>query len=101
MQTLYRISINHEGQYAVDIFRPVRRSHIQWKSYYRLSISSIVRLRRAFLKYPKRFYVTKGWSPSRWQAYKDWRAGRVVERIDRAERGYLVSLETKSTDIQP
>jgi hypothetical protein len=101
MQTLYRIAVNNVGQYSVDVFNDRREHAYKWRTFWQVSPASILRLRRLYLKYPKRFYVTHEWSSGRWRMYRDWYRDAVKPRAYLGLQRSLVNLETISGDLQP
>jgi hypothetical protein len=96
MQSLYRIAINGEGQYSVDVFNERRAFASKWRTYWNITPSSISRLRRMFLKHKKCFYVSHEWSNGRWRMFRDYRRSLFGGPAGLALSPYLVNLETNS-----
>lgn len=72
MQTIYGIHINNVGQVSVDVYSDKHKGAVKWVCYFCVRPTTVARLRRIYALFPRRFIVTKQWSPRRWRAYKDW-----------------------------
>lgn len=72
MQTLYAVHINRDGAVSVDVFSPKHSGAAKWRVYFGVRPLTLARLRRIFVKFPKRFYINREWSAERWKMYKRW-----------------------------
>ena len=94
MQTLYGIHVNHNNQVSVDVFSERRSGPSKWRVYFGVRPLTVARLRRIYAAFPKRFIITREWSPARWKAYKVWALGPWSREARPDPEASLDSLET-------
>ena len=94
MQTLYGIHINRHGQVSVDVFSERHTGPSKWRVYFAVRPLTVARLRRIYALFPRRFIVTRAWTPARWKAYKVWALGPWSREAHPDLQASLDSLET-------
>ena len=78
---------------SVDVFSERHRGINKWFVYFCITPSSILRLRAFYIKYKKKTYVTRGWSPARYRMFREWYMSQFGVVLGRGSS--LDSLPTK------